>query len=442
MRTVAPFALLFVVVLSPNVARAQDPRDAQQEAALVQLINEQLKRIQALEARLAELQQQVKVLSAQQPVGSVQPAGVVPAPDPDEEQAFEHATGGSPPEDPDPESPAGDLPRALPIDAYGSLRVAAAWDTQGHREIRNNATRLGLRGDKTLIGPLTAFARVEVGVNLVANDRVIIQGGDPGTPIGQGSQAITSRLGFVGLETPIGNFSWGKQWAGYYDVAEFTDQFPLFSGSATGAFAAGTDGGLSGTGRAERAFLYRVAKGPVSAAAQMQSRSSSPNDRTLADAWGVSAVVQAESGLGVAAAFNQVRDGVATPTPNEPQLGDEAAIFGLRYRHDRWYAAGTYSILTQHEVDDLGRRFDGNGFELAVRYYFTDRISLDGGYNDLQPDSNHPGDYRLRFGTSNLIYRFGEGSRVFFSVKVEGSRRSDGTNLADHAIATGLNYTF
>jgi predicted porin len=440
MRTLTSLLLGLVYAVCPSTADAQDTLTAQQQAALVRLVNDQTKRIDALEARLAEMQQEMKILSGQPVAPAGQPGA--PAAEPDEEQAFEHAAGGSPPVDPDPESPAADLPRALPIDAYGSLRVAAAWDSQGHREIRNNGTRLGLRGDKPLIGSVSAFARVEVGVNLVANDRVIIQGGDPGVPIGQGSQAITSRLGFVGLETPVGNFSWGKQWSSYYDVAEFTDQFPLFSGSATGAFAAGTDGGIAGTGRAERAFLYREALGPLSVAGQLQSRSSSANDRTLADAWGASAVLQTEFGVGLGAAYNEVRDGVPNPTPNESQLGDKAAIFGLRYRSDRWYAAVSYSILEQHEVDDLGRRYDGTGFELAVRRELTDRWLVEGGYNNLQPDSNHPGDYRIKFGTGNVIYRFAESSRVFVSFKVEDSRRSDGTKLADHAIATGLNYTF
>ncbi len=77
---------------------------------------------------------------------------------------------------------------------------------------------------------LAAFARVELGVNLVANDRVILSGGDPGAPIGQGSQALSSRLGFVGIGTDIGTFAWGKQWSAYYDIAEFTDQSPWRAG--------------------------------------------------------------------------------------------------------------------------------------------------------------------------------------------------------------------
>jgi predicted porin len=441
MRTFATVALVLAYASSPTAAHAQEPPAVEREATLVRLVNEHLKRIEALEARLAELQQQLRVLSGEAGNGVAQPESVADS-EADQRQPFEHAVGGEPPADVDPEGPAGDLPRAAPIDAYGSLRAVAAWDARGRREIRNNGTRLGLRGEKEFIGRLMAFARVEVGVNMVANDRVIIQSGDPGAPIGQGSQAIASRLGFVGLATPIGNVSWGKQWAAYYDVAEFTDQFQVFSGAASGAWAAGTDGGLAGTGRAERAFQYREAVGPLSAAVQVQSRSSSPNDRSWADAWGVSAIVDGRWGFGLGAAYNEVRDGVAMPTPNESQLGDKAALFGVRYRNDRWYAAATYSILTQHEVDDLGRRFDGNGFELAVRRAVSDRIWLEAGYNDLRPHFDHPGDYRVRFGVGNVVYRFGVASRVFLGLKIEGSRRSDGSTLAEHALAGGLNFTF
>lgn len=438
MRTLAPLALVLVCASSPTAIAAQESSASQQE--LIRLVNDQIRRIESLETRLEHVQQELKTVKAQQ-AGTPTPEPVAAAGD-DEQEPFEHAVGGGPPSDLDPKGPAGDLPQASPIDAYGSLRVAAAWDARGHREVRNNGTRLGLRGEKTLVGRLTAFARVEVGVNMVANDRAILVSGDPGAPIGQGSQAIASRLGLVGIETPAGNLSWGKQWSAYYDVAEFTDQFQVFSGAASGAWAAGTDGGIAGTGRAERAFQYREVAGPLSMALQVQSRSSSPNDRSWADTWGGAAVVDAGHGFGLGAAYNEVRDGVAMPTPNEPQLGDKAALFGVRFRNERWYAAGTYSITEQHEVDDLGRRFDGDGFELAVRRQVTDRIWLEAGYNDLRPDSDHPGDYRVQFGVGNVVYRFGNASRVFFGVKVEGSRRSNGRRLAEHAVATGLNYTF
>lgn len=445
-----PLAASVVVTLGfPAAAGAQAAPDAQ--AALVQVVNEQLKRIEALEARLAELQQEMRALGTQARAGAPPaPSAAEPPLSPTVEaavdeiqQAHGHAVGGGVPEDLTLDiGPSADLPEAAKIGAYGSLRVATAWDFDGNHEIRNNSSRVGIRGEKPIFDWLTGFARLELGVNLVANDRTIISSGDPGVPIGQGSQAMFSRLGFVGLGTPIGTFSWGKQWSAYYDVAEFTDQFPLFSGAATGAFAAFTDGGIAGTGRAERALQYRGAYGRLSGAIQTQSRATSLNDRAFADAWGTSGIVDAGGGFSVGAAYNEVRDGVENPGPNESKLGDKAAIFGVRFRTPRWYAATSYSVLKQHEIDDLGRRFDGRGFEMALRHSFANGISLDAGYNDLSPDADHPGEYRVRFGTGNFIYNFSAASRIFFSFRVEGSRRVDGSDLSYHAIGTGFNYTF
>jgi predicted porin len=433
----------FVVALVLSSSTAASGQAADQPETLAALVKSQMRRIEALEARLAALQQEVAQLRQE-----TAPPAAAPAEPPAvaHTQAMSglvnHAVGGEAPGDVLGEGPQDDLPRARAIDSYGSLRVAAAIDSDGNREIRNNSSRLGLRGTKRMTDSIQAFGRVEFGVNLVATDRVILSGGDPGVPIGQGSQAVFSRLGYVGLDTGIGSFAWGKQWSAYYDVAVFTDQFPLWSGAATGAFGAGTDGGISGTGRAEQALQYREARGPVNVALQMQSRNSSPNNRAWVDAWGTSAIVGKASGFSLGAAYNEVRDGVANPNPNQPQLGDKAAIFGLRYRADRFYAATTLSLSKQHEVDDLGRRFDGTGFELALRYHATGAIWLEAGYNDLQPNSDHPGDFRTRFGLGYVVYNFGGGSRVFGGFKIEGSRNSDGSKRFNGAFAAGLNYTF
>ena len=442
MRLLAAFALVIICASSAIAVRAQEPPSAQQ-TTLQQLANDQLRRIEALEARLAQLQQEVSVLRAQQPVAALQPPLVPVDPDRRLEEPFEHAYDGGRPPDQDPKSPTGDLPQARPIDSYGSLRVLTATDTDGHSEVRNNSSRLGIRGEKELFGSLTAFGRYEFGMNLVANDRtILLTGGDPGTPIGQGSQAVFTRLGFVGIGTPIGNISWGKQWSPYYDVAEFSDQLVVFSGLASGAFGAGTDGGLAGTGRSERAVIYREAWGPVALGLQIQNRSLTLNDRAWADAFGGSLILGRQYGFAIGAAYNEVRDGVLLPTPNETQLGDKATIFGARYRGARFYAGAIYSLLKQHEVDDLGLRFDGNGFELALRQNLTDRIWIEGAYNDLNPDSDHPGDFRLQFGAVNVVYGFGEASRLFGGFKFENSDRTDGTDFQTSTFAGGLNYTF
>ena len=446
MRTIVCVCLL---ALLPAATRAQQPPGGQDEA-LKRLVEEQARRLELLERRLATLETELGTLRALGTGTPFDPAATspsqVPNERPDEEARADdppdqHAVDGQAPGDPNPAPPGGDLPRAVLVDSYGSLRAAFVVDEDGFTEVRNNSSRLGLRGEKRFAPGVNAFARYEVGMNLVANDRAIISG-DPGAPIGQGAFPLFTRLGFIGLQSRAGTVSWGKQWAAYYDVAEFTDQFQIFGGAAHGGFGAGTDGGLAGTGRAEKALLYRETIGWFSGAVQTQFRATSPNDRQLVDTWGASAILGKATGFSAGAAFNQVRDGVADPNPNQPHLGDEAAIFGARFRSARWYSAAIYSVLTQHEIDDLGRRFSGNGVELALRRAVGRRYWVELGLNDLSPDSDHEGDFRVRFWLANLIYQFGDASRVFIGGRVDDSRNSDDTRRALGAFAAGLNYTF
>src|SRR5690242_3478693 len=92
--------LAFLATLWSVTAIAQEPPGGQQ-AALQRLIDEQLRRIDALEARLASLQQQVNEMRGQQPPAAGEETQPV---------AYEHASGGAPPIDPDAEEPAADLP--------------------------------------------------------------------------------------------------------------------------------------------------------------------------------------------------------------------------------------------------------------------------------------------------------------------------------------------
>jgi predicted porin len=444
MKSFVPSVLVLASVLA-TPARAQEAAPAGQEA-LARLVAEQMRRIEALEARLASLQAEVGTLKRPQPAALAEPAGPTAPAEAAAEAArdavvVDHAVGGEPPREADPEAPNADLPRSRPVDGYGSLRVAALLDADDNRDIRDNSSRIGLRGERAFTDWLTVFGRLEYGTNIVSNDRAIITG-DPGAPIGQGSQALFSRLGFVGVGTGYGSLAWGKQWSAYYDVAEFTDQLQIWSGLANGAFAARSDGGIAGTGRPEHALQYRLSRQRVQAALQAQSRTSSPNDQGWIDTWGASLVLGGARGLRAGAAYNEVRDGVESPNPNQPKLGDKAALFGLRYRGERFYAAASYAVTEQHEIDDLGRRFDGRGLELALRYDLGSRFWLEAGYNDLEPDSEHPGEYRLRYGVGIAVFTFGTGSRVFAGFKLEDSRRSDGSKGPKSAFATGMNLTF
>src|SRR5215510_12316929 len=151
MRRLAAVTVVLQVLL-PSAARAQAPA-APQAAALQQVVNEQLRRIEALEAQLSQLKQEVNAIRGLPPSP--------PSPVVDEthelKEPFVHAADGNPPTDPDSATPNADLPRALNIDSYGSLRAMALWDVRGHSEVSNNSSRIGIRGEKPLIGRFMAF---------------------------------------------------------------------------------------------------------------------------------------------------------------------------------------------------------------------------------------------------------------------------------------------
>jgi hypothetical protein len=159
---------VLVQTVSPIAARAQEPAAAGEAAALQQLLDEQLRRIEALEARLAQLQKEVNDIRGPQFPGT-------PVPEHPLDEPFGHADDGLPPTNPDDESPNVDLPRAVNVDSYGSLRALAAADTDGHLEVLNNSSRLGIRGETRLFGDdFMGFRRYEMGINMVANDRAIL----------------------------------------------------------------------------------------------------------------------------------------------------------------------------------------------------------------------------------------------------------------------------
>ena len=69
-----------------------------------------------------------------------------------------------------------------------------------------------------------------------------------------------ARLGFFGVDFgAFGRLSFGKQNSTHYDITDYTtDRFNVFGGQSTATYVAGTDGGQSGTGRADQTILYHL----------------------------------------------------------------------------------------------------------------------------------------------------------------------------------------
>ncbi len=70
----------------------------------------------------------------------------------------------------------------------------------------------------------------------------------------------TRRLGFIGVDFgAFGRIAFGKQNSTNYDITDYTtDRLNVFGGQSTATYVAGTDGGQSGTGRADQIILYNL----------------------------------------------------------------------------------------------------------------------------------------------------------------------------------------
>ena len=146
------------------------------------------------------------------------------------------------------------------FEAYGQLRTHLA-AFRDDLEVQDNATRVGI--NFATRGKIKVFAGTEWGVNLVqAETQFNLSAGGPGefgTVTSTTGEVFLARLGFVGVDFgPLGKIGIGKQNAVHYDIASYTtDRFNVFGGQGTHAYVAGTDGGETGTGRADRIVNYR-----------------------------------------------------------------------------------------------------------------------------------------------------------------------------------------
>jgi len=169
------------------------------------------------------------------------------------------------------------------MNPYGSYRINIGVNDDAYIGMADNASRFGITGFLPLTKSMDVIAGIELGARLVDYDETIIFRGDPGYQVGEGNSNIFGRLGYVGVQHKYFSFTVGKQWSAYYDIASYTDELYAFGGEASGSFNNGTDGGISGTGRANQLFLFRSYYKNIHFAIQMQARQLTENSAKIGD---------------------------------------------------------------------------------------------------------------------------------------------------------------
>ncbi len=352
------------------------------------------------------------------------------------------------------EDPGEMIARPDELRLYGSVRVRYR-DAGTESFWGDGGSRFGLSGRWQFRPATWLIGRGEAGVNLLDTADLLFNRGDrpPGSKIGD---EIFLRLLYLGIETPDVNVTAGKNWSTYYRVSSFTDRFQGTGASASGTFNAGTDGGNTGTGRADDVLQARGVLGtfrptsilkPLNLNFQVQHGQAIPrtdgfNYRTTI---GISSVLETGEGVAMGLAYNHASiDSADLPALSAVGIDGDAtaAIIGVRWYSDDWYAGTVVARLENHETTGRNIYFDGIGWEVYAQYKLYKRWWAVGGWNKLEPDSDQvqAGDYNVDYGVIGLRYSF-EGFRqmIFANARLESSMTQDGLEL-DNVYTIGVRW--
>lgn len=342
------------------------------------------------------------------------------------------------------------------LDPYASARLRYRYLENGEEVWGDGGSRVGLRGRWNYQSQKSLLGLVEYGFDLLDSvDRVF-------NPGGTGSEKGTfgsffPRLFFVGWESTANYFVVGKNWSAYYQVAGWTDRMQGAGGSALGVYNAQTDGGPTGTGRADSVLQTRLAFDflanhgfePFKINFQIQKGRPIPQAEPLdyGLAMGASTVIELENGysMGLAVNYAQVDD-VDSPEAQAAHLRGDAQAYtlGLRKFTEDWYVALGVARLLNHDTTDQGIYFYGWGGEFYAHRRVTEKVWLAGGINVLQPDSDQSQaqDYETEFGLIELRYSFRGFKRMLFTnYRLEQSRSQSGVKVPN-TITIGVRWDF
>jgi len=317
------------------------------------------------------------------------------------------------------------------VDIYGSARFRYRF-TNFEDFVSSGNSRIGLNGQWQYQPRKWVFGRIEAGLNL--QDLL----GD----------SFFTRLMYVGVESPNHITTFGKNWSTYYQVSGFTDLFDSTGSSASGTFNANTDGGSTGTGRADGVlqsrFLFdwlpasRRVK-PFDLNVQVQYGQEIPEvaGENYGIAYGLSTVVKTQKDTEIGLAINHAfipNKGNAALTAAGIDGDALSAIVGYKKFREKWFLSTTIARLHNQETTDEGNYFNGWGWEAYGRYKLVNKLWAVGGWNWLQPDEgqSQATNYMVRYGVVGLRYAFEEFRRlVYFEARLDDSLLESGSRIGN-----------
>ncbi|PSW20572.1 porin [Photobacterium sanctipauli] len=214
---------------------------------------------------------------------------------------------------------------------------------------------------------------------------------------GAADDVLFNRLGNIQLShNKYGSFTVGKQWSAYYDIAGWTDMYNLGGAAALGIY---DDGDISGTGRADDAFIWRNSFNNLNISAQYQfERTSGAVDDPLQSrrssgafereyGYQLSLSYDLPMGLSIGGSFGE--------TAYETE-DDVAFMLGaLKYQNEKVYLAAAYGQF-ENMTNAASGGFDqeSEGIEIYARYsadQLMEGLSFNAGYNNLDVTKDSEG---------------------------------------------------
>ena len=287
------------------------------------------------------------------------------------------------------------------------------------------------------------YTKAVVGLHLVDRNDYVSISADPGEQYGKVDQTFYARQGFIGIGTPYGNITMGKRWGVHYTLAGNVDNMYMFGGDAIGVYNAGTDGGPSGTGRADQAVAYELDKGPIYIGVQGQFRTRSAQNKKLVDA--MSAAMSYDfSDFTIGFSYAKVFDGVDSITHGEAKVNDEmfSGYFGFDKKNVHFAIIGL--LFNNHEYTDLHKFYKGYAIEYNLKINFgkDKRWSFVNNVSFMAPLNSEGLKYYSNWYSFEIARRFSLNTVLFTGFKIDGSTLSNGKKSNLHTFAAGFYYNF
>ncbi|MCK5825001.1 MAG: porin [Ichthyobacteriaceae bacterium] len=347
-----------------------------------------------------------------------------------------------------------DIPDSLrTLIPYGTLENAFGGN-KNQTGIVDIVPRFGIQGKWKIddSNKYYCFALAEVGVHLTRRNQYISVSADPGSGSGKIDQAIFARKGVLGIGTPFGEISMGKRWGVHYELAGNVDDMYMFGGDALGVYNAGTDGGVSGTGRADQALIYEYrSDDKFYLGLQSQYRNFEVSDRNnyvvnnkmFSDVLGIASTYKFFNTLKIGASFTKVFDGVENPIDGQTKIGDQLASFLIDFRKDNFQFALISNAFDNHEKTDLGKFYSGYSFEYHIRYNFAkNKWSFVNNSSILMPYEEENTKYINNRYSFELARRFSANTVAILGFRYDNSTNSNGLKSELHTWAIGMFYNF